>query len=95
MTSPDFCDVERSFLAFAESQGLAVSEPVEADGKIHRFRLGSDKGSERSGAYCVWPEGRSFDGKPHGWVQDHHDGGDKHFWQFYNAFSGAKNAVIN
>jgi putative DNA primase/helicase len=71
-------------LAFAESQGLAISEPLKPDGQIHRFRLDDDRHGERSGAYCVWPEGRSFDGKPHGWVQDHHEGGEKHFWQFYS-----------
>jgi hypothetical protein len=84
MTSPDFYDLERLFLAFAESQGLAISEPLKLDGSIHRFRLETDRHGERSGAYCIWPEGKSFDGKPHGWVQDHHEGGEKYFWQYYN-----------
>jgi putative DNA primase/helicase len=71
-------------LAFVASQGFTISEPLELDGKIHRFKLESDRHGERSGAYCVWPEGKSFDGKPHGWVQDHHEGGEKHFWQLFN-----------
>jgi hypothetical protein len=83
MTSPDYYDIERSFLAFAESQGFPISDALKLDGKIHRFRLESDKHGARSGAYCVWPEGKSYDDKPHGWVQDHHEGGVKHFWQFY------------
>ena len=84
MTSPDIYDIERLFLEFAESQRLPISEPLKPDGKIHRFRLEGDRHGEKSGAYCVWPEGKSFDGKPHGWVQDHHEGGEKHYWQFYN-----------
>jgi putative DNA primase/helicase len=84
MAPPDLLDVESSFLAFAESQGLAISEPLKIDGKIHRFRLEGDRRGEKSGAFCLWPEGKSYDGKPHGWVQDHHEGGDKHFWQFYS-----------
>ena len=84
MTSPDIYDIERLFLEFAESQRLPISEPFKADGKIHRFRLEGDKRVEKSGAYIVWPEGKGFDGKPHGWAQDHHEGGEKHYWQFYS-----------
>jgi hypothetical protein len=84
MTSPDLYDVERSFLAFAESQGLAVSEPLKLDGNIHRFKLEADRHGERSGAYCLWAQGKNFDNRPHGWLQNHREGGEKHFWQFYN-----------
>ena len=83
MTSPDIYDIGQSFLEFAESQRLPISEPLKPDGKIHRFRLEGDRRGEKSGAYIVWPEGKGFDGKPHGWVQDHHEGGEKHYWQFY------------
>ncbi|MDR3165772.1 MAG: hypothetical protein LBU13_09360 [Synergistaceae bacterium] len=82
--TPDLYDTEHSFLEFASSQGFAISEPLKPDGKIHRFRLESDRHGEKSGAYCVWPEGKNYDGKPHGWVQDHHEGGEKRFWQFYS-----------
>jgi phage/plasmid primase-like uncharacterized protein len=79
----DYHAIEQSFLAFADSQGFPISEPLKPDGKIHRFRLEGDKHGEKSGAYCVWPEGKNFDDRPHGWIQDHHRGGEKCFWQFY------------
>ncbi|MDR1515441.1 MAG: hypothetical protein LBS45_07085 [Synergistaceae bacterium] len=84
MASLNYYDVESSFLAFSASKGFGTLWQVEADGKIHRFSLEGDKHGERSGAYLLWPEGRSFDGKPHGWLQDFHEGGEKHFWQYYN-----------
>jgi putative DNA primase/helicase len=83
MTAVDYYAAERSFLEFSESQGIGISETPALNGKIHRFRLETDRHGERSGAYCVWPEGKNYDGKPHGWLQDHHEGGGKHFWQFY------------
>jgi putative DNA primase/helicase len=82
--TPDFYDIERSFLEFAESQGFAISGPLKLDGRVQRFSLESDRGGAKSGAYCVWLEGKSHDGKPHGWVQDHHEGGMKHHWQYFN-----------
>ena len=84
MASIDYYAVERSFLAFCASQGIAIPGSIQMDGAIHRFKLESDKHGERSGTYCVWPEGKGYDGKPHGWIQDHHECGEKHYWQFYN-----------
>jgi phage/plasmid primase-like uncharacterized protein len=77
-------DVERSFLAFCASQGIAIPGSIQMDGEIHRFSLESDRHGNKSGAYRVWPDGLSHDGKPHGFVQDHHEGGEKHHWQYYN-----------
>ena len=40
-----------------ESQGLACSEPIIADGRYHHFRLGDDKPSRKSGSYCAFDDG--------------------------------------
>ena len=77
-------EIEHSFLVFAESCGIAIPGPIQADGQIHRFRLTDAKSGSRDGAYQVWPEGMSYDGRPHGWIQDHRDGGEKYFWQFFS-----------
>ena len=78
-TSIDHYEIERQFLAFMSDCGFPPPrEGLKLDGKIHRFDI---DGKKQVGAYQVWPEGKSFDGKPHGWVQDHREGGDKHYWQ--------------
>jgi hypothetical protein len=84
-------DIESSFLVFAESHGFVIPEPLEMNREIPRFKIEGEKRGGRSGAYCVWTEGRSFDGKPHGWVQDHHEGGEKYYWQFYNRDNPSSN----
>lgn len=51
---------------------------IEADGIVHRYALERDKGSEKSGAYCLYLDGYT----PAGWAMDWHDSTDKLTWQY-------------
>ena len=77
-------EIERSFLAFCEAHGFSIPTPIQADGQIHRFHFDGDARGSRNGAYVLWPDGKSFDGRPHGYVMDFKHGGEKYFWQFYS-----------
>lgn len=83
----DISEAERLFTDFvADVCGKLPSMGIIPDGKIHRFST-KDDGTDRDGAYQYWPNGKSGDGRPHGWAQDHHGGGDMLTWQYNGAIN--------
>lgn len=83
----DISEAERQFTDFvADVCGKLPSKGIIPDGKIHRFST-KDNGTDRDGAYQYWPNGKSGDGRPHGWAQDHHGGGDMLTWQYNGAIN--------
>ena len=68
-------DIERRVLDFMRENSIYpdmethLGFRVVRDGKIHRFKLESDKHSEKSGAYCIYN-----DEWPAGWVTDWRQG---------------------
>lgn len=77
----DMRDAEQQFEEFFVSLGIPLPRgDLKLDRRIHRFQIGDR--SNTNGAYQFWPEGKSFDGRPHGWVQNWSDGGTKHHWQY-------------
>jgi putative DNA primase/helicase len=80
MNNPiDRNDIERQFRDAALAAGISLPNDLanNLDGRVHRFIIDGKK----DGAYQVWPNGKSHDGKPHGWVQDWHN--VKIFWQYH------------
>jgi phage/plasmid primase-like uncharacterized protein len=83
MMTPGHSEIESQVTAFMEAHGITPPrDGLIADGRIHRFAVESDRHGGKSGAYQIWPEGKSLNGRPHGWLQDHHDGGEKRYWQY-------------
>lgn len=67
------------FLDFLRQNDLEPADPYEhftLDGQLHRYKTHGDKGSETSGAYCVFSEHW-----PAGWAQDWRKG-DAITWCF-------------
>ena len=59
-------EIEKQFLNFLSGIGIEpVEKSIKIDGFLHRFRTAEDKPSEKSGAYCVYP-----DNLPAGFAQD-------------------------
>jgi putative DNA primase/helicase len=57
-------DVERAFLEFLAELGIPLSRgALRLDGRMHRYHVEGDQGSERNGAYAVY-----MDGRPAGWA---------------------------
>lgn len=78
--SVDIYDAELQFADFATSHGYPTPKGgFQLDGKIHRFDI---DGKKAVGAYQFWPDGKSHDGVPHAWLQDHRNAGDKDYWQY-------------
>jgi putative DNA primase/helicase len=85
MTSPDFYDVECSFLEAMNDAGIAPSnEGIHADGQIHRYHIDGDSHGSKNGSYQLWVEGLNHDGRPNGWFMDYKRGGEKEKWQYFN-----------
>lgn len=82
----DIYEAERQFEEFFSSCGFSLpSGGLKLDGKIHRFSVGDQ----------FWPDGLSHDGRPHGWVQDWHEGGDKRYWQYRAEGCNERNDLIS
>lgn len=71
-------DIQQQLLSFMRSLNITPlnNELFIFDSQIHRFKVDGDKGSEKSGAYCIFP-----DGIPAGFVQDWRKG-IKYNWKF-------------
>ena len=69
-------EIERQVLDFMRALGIEpYDEHLQIDGELHRYRVHDDTPGDRSGAYCIFP-----DGVPAGFVQDWH--GVKSNWTF-------------
>lgn len=71
-------DIQQQVRDFMQSLGIAPirDDYIVIDGQIHRYKVEGDKGGEKSGAYCIYP-----DGIPAGFVQDWRKG-TKNNWKF-------------
>ena len=71
-------DIRKQVLDFMHSLGIAPikNDSLTLDGQIHRYKTENDRGSETSGAYCIFT-----DGIPAGFVQDWRKD-IKHNWKF-------------
>ena len=61
-----------------------ITPPQEGlfiDGQLHRYYITGDKPGSKNGAYCIHPEGQSYNGHPNGFFQDH-KAGDLVKWQY-------------
>ena len=61
-----------------------ITPPQEGlfiDGELHRYYITGDKPGSKNGAYCIHPEGKSYNGCPNGFFQDH-KAGDLIKWQY-------------
>ena len=74
----DETDIRKQVLDFMRSLGIAPinNDSLILDGFIHRYKTENDRGSETSGAYCIFT-----DGIPAGFVQDWRKD-IKHNWKF-------------
>lgn len=66
----DMRDAEQQFEEFFASLGIQLPRGgLKLDRRIHRFQIGDR--SNTNGAYQFWPEGKSNDGRPNGWIRNH------------------------
>jgi phage/plasmid primase-like uncharacterized protein len=71
--SLDMNSVTAQFQDQASRLGLKIDSP-QADGKLHRVPVNSDKGGKKSGAYTLYSDGR-----PAGFIQNHKTGEKANF----------------
>ncbi|MDL2263946.1 AAA family ATPase [Synergistaceae bacterium OttesenSCG-928-I11] len=76
-------NIEEQVIAAMFSAGIAPpQEGLLIDAHLHRFHLDGDKPGSKNGAYCIYPEGQSYNGWPNGFFQDHKRGGELEKWQY-------------
>lgn len=79
----DHRDAERQFIQFLFDHGLR--EPRSGfllDGSIHRCPVDGKRDNDTTGSYMYWPNGKSGDGRPHGWAIDMRDSSTRYDWQY-------------
>ena len=94
MMNISISDIEDQVISAMYAVGITPPrEGLFIDRQIHRFHIESDSPGTKNGAYCIYPEGKSYNGWPNGFFQDHKRGSEVEKWQY--DVSGIDKGILN